>query len=47
MQRQINNNIHLWQTVSPFASVGYFAAIKRTASDFDNANQRVKKNKKT
>ena len=46
MQRQINDNIHLGQTVTPFESLRKSSAIDRTASDFDNANQKVKKIKK-
>ena len=46
MQQQITNNIHLWQTVNPFESIGESSTIDRTASDFDNASQKVKKIKK-
>ena len=40
---QINNNLHLGQIFTPFESVGKSLAIDKTASDFDNANQKVKK----
>ena len=43
MQRKIDNNMHLGQTVSPFHSIGSSSAIHRRASDFDNANKKAKK----
>ena len=43
MERQINDNIHLGNTVE---SVGKSSAINGTTSDFDNANQKVKKKKR-
>ena len=46
MKREINDNIHLVQTVTPFESVGRSVAIDRTASDFNYASQRVKKIKR-
>ena len=42
MQREINNEIHLGQTVAPFESIGKSSAIDKTASDFDSVNQKVK-----
>ena len=45
MERQINDNIHLGNTVTPIESVGKSSAINGTTSDFDNANQKVKKKK--
>ena len=38
--------MYLGQTVPPFDSIGKSSAIDRTASDFDNANEKVKKIKK-
>ena len=46
MQRKIDENVHLGQTVSPFDRIGKSSAIDRTPSDFDNANEKVKKNQK-
>lgn len=46
MQWKINNNVHFGQTVSPFDSIGKSAAIDRAASDFENANEKVKKIKR-
>ena len=45
MQREINSNIHLGQSVTPFESIRRSAAIDRTASDLHNASQKVKKTK--
>ena len=42
MQREINNEVHLGQTVTPFESIGKSSAIDKTASDFDSTNQKVK-----
>ena len=38
--------MYLGQTVPPFDSIGKSSAIDRTASDFDNANEKVTKIKK-
>ena len=46
MKRQINENIHLGETVRPFKSLGHSSAIDRTVSDFDKTNQKVKKIKR-
>ena len=45
MQKSIDTNVHLQQTVSPFESIGKSDAINRmkTASDFDNPSQKVEK----
>ena len=43
MQREINDTIHLGQTMSPFGSIGKSSAVDRTASDFNNATDKVKK----
>ena len=43
MQKSIDTNVHLQQTVSPFESIGKSDAINKIASDFDNASQKVKK----
>ena len=42
MQREINDEIHVGQTVTPFESIGKPSAIDKTASDFDSVNQKVK-----
>ena len=44
MQKDIGDDVHIGQSVKPFQSVGKFAAIDKTASDFDNVNLKVKKN---
>ena len=43
MQRKIDENVHLGQTVSPFDSIGKSTAIDRTVLDFYNANKKIKK----
>ena len=42
MQRRLNDKIHLGKTVSTFDSIGNSMSIDRTASDFDNAYQKVR-----
>ena len=46
MQKNIDNEVHLGNSVTPFESMGKSSAINKTASDFDNVSQKVKKNKK-
>ena len=46
MERKIDENVHLGQTASPFDRIGKSSAIDRTPSDFDNANEKVKKIKR-
>ena len=36
MQKDIHDDVHIEQSVTPFQSVGKSAAIDKTASDFDN-----------
>ena len=43
MQREIDDTIHLCQTISPFDSIGKPSAVDRTASDFNNVTDKVKK----
>ena len=45
MQKDIGDDRHIGQSVTPFQSVGKSAAIDKTASDFDNANLKKKKQK--
>ena len=46
MQREIGDEVHIGESVTPFKSVGKSAAINKTASDFDNASLKVKKIRK-
>ena len=43
MQREINNEVYLGKTVTPFESIGKSSAINETASDFDSTNKKVEK----
>ena len=43
MQREIGDEIHLGATVSPFDNVGGSSAIDRTASNYNDAKEKVKK----
>ena len=43
MQREISDDIKIWSSATPFQSVRKFPALDKTASDFDNANLKVKK----
>ena len=43
MQREISNDVEIGSSVTPFQSVGKSPAVDKTASDFDNANLKVKK----
>ena len=47
MRREINNEVHLEQTVTPFESIRKSSAIDKSALGFDSANGKVKKIKKT
>ena len=46
MQQEIDKIVNLGQIVSPFDSIGKSLAIDRTASEFDNANEKLKKIKR-
>ena len=43
MQREINDEVKIGNSVTPFHTVGKTPAIDKTPSDFDNANVKVKK----
>ena len=43
MQREISKDVKIGSSVTPFPSVGKSPAIDKIASDFDNANLKVKK----
>ena len=43
MQREIGDEIRLGSTVSPFDNIGLSSAIDRTASNYDNVKNKVKK----
>ena len=43
MQREINNEVHHRQTVTPFEIIGKSSAIDKTASNFDSINKKVEK----
>ena len=43
MQREIGNEVKIGDSVTPFKSVRKSLAIDKAASDFDNANLKVKK----
>ena len=43
MQREISNRIFLGQTVSPFDDIENSSAIDRTASNYNDAKDKVKK----
>ena len=42
MQPKISNDVHIGQSVTPFKSLGKSPATDKTASDFDNANLKLK-----
>ena len=46
MQRRKSDEIHLGKTVFSFDSIGNSKVIDRTASGFDNADQKVEKHKR-
>ena len=43
MQREISNKVFLGSTVSPFSDVGRSWVIDRTASNCDDAREKVRK----
>ena len=43
MQREISDRAFLGQTVSPYENGGRSSAIDRTASNYDDAKEKVKK----
>ena len=43
MQREISNRVFLGQTASPLDDVGLSSAIDKTASDYTDAGEKVKK----
>ena len=44
MQREINNEVHLGQTVTPFESISKSSAIDKIALDFDSPKvEKIKK----
>ena len=43
MQREIEDEIHLEATFSPFENAGGSSAIVRTASNYNDAKEKVKK----
>ena len=46
MQWNLNNKVHLGQTVTPFESISKLFAINKTVSDIDSANKKVGKMEK-
>ena len=46
MKREISNDIKIVASVSPFQGIGIAPATDKNASDFDNANLKVKKIRK-
>ena len=46
MQREIGDQIYLGATVSPSENVGGSSAIDRTASNYNDAKEKVKKKNK-
>ena len=43
MQQEISDNVKMGSSVTPFQSLGKSSAIDKTASDFGNANLKIKK----
>ena len=43
MQREIGTQVNMGKNVSAFESIGHVPSIDKTASDFDNADTKVKK----
>ena len=43
MQREISNRVFLGQTVSPYEDAGQSSAIDRTASNYNDAKEKIKK----
>ena len=46
MQRKIGTEIELGKTISPFDSIGTSSAIDRTASNYTDADDKVRKIRK-
>ena len=43
MQREISHKVFLGNTVSPYDDIGKSSAIDRTASNYDDIKEKVKK----
>ena len=43
MERRIGDEIHLGKTINLLDSIEASKSIDRTASDFDNANEKIQK----
>ena len=43
MLREIGDEVHIGELVTPFKSVGKLTGIHKTTSDFDNASLKAKK----
>ena len=43
MQREIGNRVHIGSTVSPLDDIGASYAVDRTASNYEDAKNKVKK----
>ena len=43
MQKDIGDDVHTGESVTPFQSIGKSTAVDKTVSDFDNSNLKVKK----
>ena len=43
MQREISNRVFLGDTISPLNNLGFSSAIDRTASNYDDTGENVKK----
>ena len=43
MQREMSDRVFLGQTVSPFDDIGNSSAIDRTASNYNDAKEKVRK----
>ena len=43
MQKDIVDDVHIGESVTPFQSTSKSTMVDKTASDFDNANLKVKK----
>ena len=43
MQREISNKVFLGNTVSSFEDAGRFSAIDRTASNYNDAKEKIQK----
>ena len=43
MQKEISDRVFLGQTVSPYENAGQSSAIDRTASNYDDGKEKIKK----